>query len=87
MVFSVREERELYQKAAEEAWSEIENRLREIAKASPGRKLEIVGVSYDPMPGESIIEELPERPKSSRPQVVEVAVRLRATYALRASGK
>ena len=83
MVFSVREEKELYRKAAEKAWNEIEARLREIASAAPGRKLEVVEVGYDPLPGESIIEELPDGPKSSKPQAVEVSVRLRAVYVLR----
>jgi len=43
----------------------------------------LVDVSYDSSPGESVIEELPEQPKSSRPKEVEVAVRLRAAYVLR----
>jgi len=43
----------------------------------------LVEVSYDPSPGESVIEELPEEPLSSRPKEVEVSVRLRATYEVR----
>ncbi|MGA2328108.1 MAG: hypothetical protein ABSH05_17660 [Bryobacteraceae bacterium] len=84
MVFSVREAEtgELYRRAAEKAWREIETRLRQLAAAAPGKSLEVVEVSYDPLPGESVIEELPELPKSSRPQAVEVSVRLRATYVL-----
>ena len=85
MVFSVREaeSQELYQRAAAQAWTVIQRRLQQLATASPGRRLELVEVSYDPMPGQSLIEELPDQPKSSRPQAVEVSVRLRATYALR----
>jgi hypothetical protein len=85
VVFSVREaeSQELYQRAAAQAWTAIQMRLQQLATASPGRRLELVEVSYDPMPGQSLIEELPDQPKSSRPQAVEVSVRLRATYALR----
>jgi len=85
VVFSVREaeSQELYQRAAAQAWTVIQRRLQQLATASPGRRLELVEVSYDPMPGQSLIEELPDQPKSSRPQAVEVSVRLRATYALR----
>ena len=80
MVFSVREEKKLYRQAVEKAWQEIEARLREIASAAPGKRLKLVEVRYDPQPGESIIEELPDGPKSSKPRTVEVSVRLRATY-------
>jgi hypothetical protein len=85
VVFSVREAKsqELYQRAVARAWSVIQTRLQQLATASPGRKFELVEMSYDPMPGQSLIEELPDQPKSSRPQAVEVSVRLRATYALR----
>jgi hypothetical protein len=65
------------------AWLEIESRLSAIAVQTPGKKLELIDVSYDPSPGESVIEELPELPKSSRPQEVEVSVRLRVTYIMR----
>ena len=85
MVFSVREaeSQELHQRAAAQAWTAIQTRLQQLATASPGRKYELVEVSYDPVPGQSLIEELPDEPKSSRPQAVEVSVRVRATYALR----
>jgi hypothetical protein len=83
VVFSVREAEQLYQRAVASAWLRVEARLRDIAAQNPGRKLEVVQVSYDPSPGESVIEELPDRPKSSRPKEVEVSVRLRATYVLR----
>jgi hypothetical protein len=65
------------------AWQEIQTRLSVVAARTPGRKLELIDVSYDPSPGESVIEELPEQPKSSRPKEVEVDVRLRATYILK----
>jgi len=85
VVFSVREaeSQELYQRAAAQAWAAIQTRLQQLATASPGRKFELVEMSYDPLSGQSLIEELPDEPKSSRPQAVEVSVRLRATYALR----
>jgi hypothetical protein len=85
VVFSVREaeSQELYQRAAAQAWARIQTRLQQLAAARPDRKFELVEVSYDPLPGESLIEELPDQPKSSRPKAVEVSVRLRATYALR----
>jgi hypothetical protein len=85
VVFSVGEakSKELYKRASAQAWTEVEQRLGELAAARPGRKLELVAVQYDPMLEESLIEELPDRPKSSRPQAVEVAVRLRVTYELR----
>ncbi len=85
MVFSVREaeSQELYQRAAAQAWAAIQTRLQQLATASPGRKFQLVEVSYDPLSEQSLIEELPDQPKSSRPQAVEVSVRLRATYALR----
>ena len=73
----------MYQRAAAQAWSAIQARLQQLATASPGRKFELVEMSYDPLPGQSLIEELPDQPKSSRPRAVEVSVRLRATYALR----
>jgi hypothetical protein len=85
VVFSVREAKsqELYQRAMAQAWAAIQARLQQLATSSPGRKFQLVGVSYDPSFGESLIEELPDQPKSSRPQGVEVSVRLRATYKLR----
>jgi hypothetical protein len=61
----------------------IEARREELSSANPARKFQLVEVSYDPLPGESVIEELPDLPKSSRPKAVEVAVRVQATYALR----
>ena len=84
MVFSVGEAegKELYKRAAAQAWTDVEQRLRELAATRPGKKLELVTVEYDPMLEESLIEELPDQPKSSRPQAVEVAVRLRVTYEL-----
>jgi hypothetical protein len=84
VVFSVGEAegKELYKRAAAQAWTNVEQRLRELVAASPSRKLELVEVQYDPMLEESLIEELPDQPKSSRPQAVEVAVRLRVTYEL-----
>jgi hypothetical protein len=83
VVFSVREASELYEVATAKAWIDAEMRLSEIAAAAPDKKLEIVSVHYDRLPGESLIEELPDEPKSSRPDAVEVAVRLRIRYALR----
>lgn len=76
----MREEKELLSKALAEAWEEVEARLRELAERDPAEDFRMVSVSYDPMPGESIIEELPELPKSSRASGVEVSVRLRVTY-------
>jgi len=83
VVFSVREADELYRRALEKAWAKVETRLRESAASTPGKEPELMEVSYDPLPGESVIEELPDNPKSSRPQAVEVSVRIRATYRLR----
>ena len=84
MVFSVgeAESKELYERAAAEAWTKVGERLRALAAASRDRKLKLVDVQYDPLVEESVIEELPDQPKSSRPQAVEVAVRLRVTYEL-----
>ena len=76
----MREARDAYQRAAARAWTRIEAHWREIAAAARDKKLEVLAVSYDPLPGESVIEELPGQPKSSRPQEVQVSVRLRATY-------
>jgi hypothetical protein len=85
VVFSVgeAESQELYGRAAAQAWATIEARREELSATNPARKFQLVEVSYDPLPGESIIEELPDMPKSSRPKAVEVAVLVRATYALR----
>ncbi len=83
MVFSVREADSLYEKATAAAWGEAQKRLAEIAAAAPGKKPEVVSVYYDRLQGESLIEELPDQPKSSRPDAVEVVVRLRVHYALR----
>jgi hypothetical protein len=57
-------------------------RLRDLTASTPGKKPRLLEVSYDPLPGESTIEELPDDPKSSRPQAVEVSVRIIATYTL-----
>jgi hypothetical protein len=83
VVFSVREADELYRRALDKAWAGIETRLRELTASTPGKKPQLLEVSYDPLPGESTIEELPDNPKSSRPQAVEVSVRVLATYTLR----
>jgi hypothetical protein len=75
---------ELYQRAAEEAWLNVEKRARELGTSMPGKKLRLIQVQYEPsMDQESVIDELPERPKSSRPQAVEARVHLRVTYELR----
>lgn len=76
------EGKELYDRAAAQAWTDVEQRLRELVASSPRKKLQLIEVQYDPLLEESLIEELPDQPKSSRPQVVEVAVRLRVTYEL-----
>jgi len=83
VVFSVREAKQLYQRALDDAWRGLETRLRDAEARTPGRKLSLVQVSYNPSPDESAIEELPEQPNSSRPKEVEVSVRLRATYVVR----
>ena len=80
MVFSVREAHDLYRRALAKAWAGVEARLRELKASAPGKEPELLEVSYDPLPGESVIEELPDNPKSSRPQAVEVSVRISATY-------
>jgi hypothetical protein len=82
VVFSVREADELYRRALEKAWAGIEKRWRDLTASTPGKEPELLEVSYDLLPGESVIEELPDNPKSSRPQAVEVSVRIRATYKL-----
>jgi len=83
VVFSVREANELYGRALDKAWAGIEARLRELTASTPGKEPELLEVSVNPMPGESTIEELPDNPKYSRPQAVEVSVRVSATYTLR----
>jgi hypothetical protein len=86
VVFSVGEAEgnELYQRAAAQAWLNIEERVRDLSASVPSKKLQLIQVQYDPsMDQESLIDELPEQPKSSRPQAVEVRVRLRAIYQLR----
>jgi hypothetical protein len=82
VVFSVREADELYRRALEKAWAGVEKRLRELTASPPGKAPELMEVHYDILPGESVIEELPDNPKSSRPQAVEVSVRIFATYRL-----
>jgi hypothetical protein len=79
----VREADELYRRALEKAWAGVQTRLRELTASTPGKEPELLEVSFDLLPGESVIEELPDNPKSSRPQAVEVSVRIRATYSLR----
>ena len=83
MVFSVREADELYRRALDKAWAAIDARLQQLTASTPGKKPKLLQVSYDPLPGESTIEELPDDPKSSRPQAVEVSVRVIATYTWR----
>ncbi len=87
MVFSVREAetQELYERAVARAWADIQAQLEQFASAHPDRKFELVQVRYDPISDQSLIEELPDDPKSSRPKAVEVSVHLWATYALRDS--
>jgi len=80
VVFSVREADDLYRRAVGKAWAGIEARLLELKASAPGKEPELLEVSYDPLPGESVIEELPDNPKSSRPQAVAVSVRISATY-------
>jgi hypothetical protein len=83
VVFSVREADELYRRALEKAWAGVEKRLQELTASTPGKAPELMEVHYDLLPGESVIEELPDNPKSSRPQSVEVSVRISATYRMR----
>jgi len=83
VVFSVREADELYRRALDKAWAAIDARLQQLTASTPGKKPKLLQVSYDPLPGESTIEELPDDPKSSRPQAVEVSVRVIATYTWR----
>jgi hypothetical protein len=83
VVFSVREAKGIYEKAVANAWSDIEAQLAHFAPAKSAWRFQLVEVQYDPMTGESVIEELPDEPKSSRPQTVEVRVMLRAVYVLR----
>ncbi|HET8546848.1 MAG TPA: hypothetical protein VFL57_02540 [Bryobacteraceae bacterium] len=71
------------QKAVANAWRQIEQRLRSIEAQNKGKSVELMSVSYDSLPGDSVIEELPEVPKSSRPSGVSAAVRIRATYVMR----
>ena len=80
MVFSVREAKELYRQALAKAWAGLETQLRALKAAAPGKEPELLRVTYNPLPGESVIEELPDNPKSSRPQAVELSVRISATY-------
>lgn len=82
MVFSVGEAegKALYQRALAQAWTQIQERLQELRAVSPKRQLRLTAVHCDPLSGQSTIEELPDQPKSSRPQAVEVSVSLRATY-------
>ena len=63
------------------AWKEIEQHAVGMA-AKNGWRLTPLKISYDPLPGESVIDELPDLPKSSRPEAVPVSVRLRVTYRL-----
>jgi hypothetical protein len=85
VVFSVgeAESQELYSRALARAWATIEARRDELESSNPAKKFQLLEVSYDPLPGESVIEELPDLPKSSRPKAVEVVVLVRATYVLR----
>lgn len=68
------------------AWGQVEVRLTELAARLGGTPVP-VKIVYDPLPGESVIDELPDVPKSSRPEVVPVSVRLRVTYRLPESSK
>jgi hypothetical protein len=77
----VREAKGLYETAMLRAWKNIEEQAAGLA-ARAGRKLTPVRISYDPLPGESVIDELPDLPKSSRPEAVPVSVRLRVTCRL-----
>ena len=79
----MREADGLYRRALDKAWAGVETRLRELTASFSGKDLEILDVNYDPLPGKSLIEELPDNPKSSRPQAVQVAVRISVTYRLR----
>jgi hypothetical protein len=73
----------LQEKALAKAWASIEARLKEMTAAQAGRRFDLIEVSFDPVPGDSVIEELPDQPKSSRPQAVKVAVRLRMVFEVR----
>jgi hypothetical protein len=82
----VREAKGLYEKALVKAWRGIEEQAAQLT-AKEGGKLTLLRISYDPLPGESVIEELPDLPKSSRPEAVPVSVRLRVTYRMDQAGQ
>jgi len=70
----------LEDRATANAWAEVQKALKTLTELEPDRKLRVLSVGYDPLPGESVIEELPEQPKSSHPQAVTFAVRLTVVY-------
>lgn len=79
----MREGKDLYDDAVANAWAKVEKTLELLRDQAPGRNLQLLSVSYDALPGESVIDELPDQPKSSRPQAVAVTVELRAVYIAR----
>jgi hypothetical protein len=75
----VREADALYRKAAGQAWQAVQEKL-EIVKTMGIPAAAIENISYDDNSGATHIDEIPDGPKSSHPDHVEITVTLEATY-------
>ncbi len=76
----MRENSTPYRQAADAAWREIQNRLEAIKKKLGDPRVELVEVSYDGDSFLSLVDELPDEPKSPDPGGVEIRVAIEAHY-------
>ncbi|HYK89612.1 MAG TPA: hypothetical protein VE398_12625 [Acidobacteriota bacterium] len=71
---------ELYHQAMDAAWQKIQSRLEAIKKMLNIRDVELVELTYDGDSSVSLVDELPDEPKSSSPDHIEVRVTVEACY-------
>lgn len=76
----MRESSTLYRQAADAAWREIQKRLEVIKKKLGDPKVELVEARYDGDSFLSLVDELPDEPKSPDPGRVEIRVAIEAHY-------
>ncbi len=69
-----------YERATEAAWEAIREKLELIRRRLGIESVELVGVRYDRDSAVSIIDELPDEPKSPHPEHVEIRVVLEVNY-------
>ncbi len=79
-MFSVREQSAAYEKARQVAWDAIQQKLEVIKKQLKIERVQLEKLIYDQDSYVSEIEELPDDPKASQPDDVQVRVGMEALY-------